>query len=147
VFTKKVVSCQENQYKNLFKVLGLKLIRLYPLYIVVLIIYWGVSPSLHVGPVWYVYQEEAQVCSTAWWRVLLLIDNWFSQGCYPVLWFVQLEVQYTLTITFLFFIVYFKKPKFGFALLGIFLLSTFVLLFIFSAEMLVSVKIAIDPYT
>ena len=32
-----------------------KLLRLYPVYIVCLVIFWGIVPSLHSGPVWAVY--------------------------------------------------------------------------------------------
>ena len=68
---------------------GKRIGRLYPLYLAVLLIYWCITPSLHMGPVWYKYQEEVAVCNHSWWRVLLLIDNWFENSCYPSLWFVQ----------------------------------------------------------
>ena len=66
-----------------------KFTRLYPIYIAVFIIYWLVTPGLHAGPVWFVYEDEAAICNTHWWKVLLLIDNWFPNSCYPALWFVQ----------------------------------------------------------
>jgi peptidoglycan/LPS O-acetylase OafA/YrhL len=59
LFTKKILSCEDKdqRYIHLFKALGSKLVRLYPLYIVVFLIYWLVTPCLHAGPIWYVYQE------------------------------------------------------------------------------------------
>jgi peptidoglycan/LPS O-acetylase OafA/YrhL len=59
LFTKKILSFEDKdtQIIHLFKSVGRKFVRLYPLYIVVLVIYWVVSPALHVGPIWYVYQQ------------------------------------------------------------------------------------------
>ena len=66
-----------------------KFVRLYPIYFAILIIYWVISPSLHEGPVWYVYENQAAVCNSRWWAAMLLIDNWFTAHCYPGGWFVQ----------------------------------------------------------
>lgn len=78
LFTKKVLSFEDDHHKRLLKAVGWKLLRLYPLYIVVLAIYWGITPGLHAGPVWFVYQEEADICNASWWKVFLMIDNWFQ---------------------------------------------------------------------
>lgn len=57
LFTRKILAFEDNHIVNIFKSVGWKLLRLYPLYIVVLVIYWGISPALHAGPIWYIYQE------------------------------------------------------------------------------------------
>ena len=59
-----------------------------PLYWGFILIYWQISPALHAGPVWYEYQEQAAICSSAWWRVLFFIDNWFENGCYNFAWYI-----------------------------------------------------------
>jgi peptidoglycan/LPS O-acetylase OafA/YrhL len=120
-----------------------KLVRLYPLYAVTVAIYWGVSPALHAGPVWYVYQQEAQFCRRGWWRVLLLIDNFFSESCYPALWFVQVEMQCTVFVVLMFFSLYFSRPKLSYFLLAVYLAADYVLLFVLSAEMPVSTVIMV----
>ena len=89
IFTQKLLAIEGDYFPAIFKNLGSRVARLYPLYFMVLLIYWCITPSLHMGPVWYKYQEEVAVCNHSWWRVLLLIDNWFENSCYPSLWFVQ----------------------------------------------------------
>jgi len=73
----------------LVKQLGKKILRLYPIYIVCLIIFWAVVPSIHAGPVWIIYEEEIERCETVWWRNVLMIDNFFSSGCFNFSWWVQ----------------------------------------------------------
>lgn len=80
---------QPKKKRDVVIAVGRKYLRLYPLYLAVLVIYWLVSPGLHAGPVWFAYEDEAAICDGSWWRVLLMIDNWFERGCYPGLWFVQ----------------------------------------------------------
>jgi peptidoglycan/LPS O-acetylase OafA/YrhL len=147
LFTRKVAEVEDKPFHHLFKALGWKVLRLYPLYLAAVAIYWGVTPGLHAGPVWYVYQEGVQICQWAWWRVLLMIDNWFQEGCYSLLWFVQAEVQFALTVSLLFFPFYFKWGKIGLGLLICYLITTFVFLFVFSPEMLISLDVALNPLT
>ena len=73
LFASKVI-----QHQNLMQAIVDKVARLYPLYLATLLIYWLVSPGLHAGPVWFVYEEQVAVCDGSWWKVLLMIDNWFS---------------------------------------------------------------------
>lgn len=40
---------------SIFGAVGKRLLRLYPLYIAVILIYGFVTPSLHAGPLWNVY--------------------------------------------------------------------------------------------
>lgn len=55
LFTRKILTIQDNKLPNILKAIGWKLLRLYPLYIAAFIIYWGISPALHAGPIWYIY--------------------------------------------------------------------------------------------
>lgn len=56
IFAKKgfqIIEVEKRPITPLFQMLGRKMRRLYPLYLLIVIIYWLVSPSLHAGPVWY----------------------------------------------------------------------------------------------
>lgn len=76
-----------------------------------------------------------------------MIDNWFAEGCYPVLWFVQVQMQYVLFCSFMFYVVYLSNKRIGSYLFAVYFVTALVLLFVFESQMLVSVEIAIDPYT
>ena len=65
LFASKVI-----QHQNLMQAIVDKVARLYPLYLATLLIYWLVSPGLHAGPVWFVYEEQVAVCDGSWWKVL-----------------------------------------------------------------------------
>ena len=87
------------------------------------------------------------MCSHAWWRVILLIDNWYSDSCYSALWFVQAEIQYSLVISLL-FLVYFSSRKAAYYLLGFVYIGCYVgLVSVLSADMPVSFNVALQKYT
>lgn len=69
--------------------LGRKLYRLYPVYIAIFLIFSTITPSLHSGPVWYVFQDQAAVCRSDWWKSLLLIGNWWEKQCFAGGWFIE----------------------------------------------------------
>jgi peptidoglycan/LPS O-acetylase OafA/YrhL len=47
LYTRKIMQLPNGEYSGLFKAFAWKICRLYPLYIVALVIYWGISPALH----------------------------------------------------------------------------------------------------
>lgn len=107
VFTE--VEFAANKSMFLLAKFGRKLLRLYPIYIVCLVIFWVIVPSLHSGPVWMVYKDEVTNCNSVWWRNVLMIDNFFSEGCFNFSWWVQVEVQYTLLALVTFAILFINK--------------------------------------
>jgi peptidoglycan/LPS O-acetylase OafA/YrhL len=91
IFSKKAFAYAvtvDNFHSNILKLFKSKFVRIYPLYIAAILIFWTITPTIHAGPIWYVYQTETAVCNSAWWRVFMLIDNWFVNGCYDWAWFV-----------------------------------------------------------
>ena len=72
-----LIEVETRTKQAIFRLISGKVIRWVPLYWAIVIIYWQISPSLHAGPIWYEYEEQAAVCNSAWWRVLFFIDNWF----------------------------------------------------------------------
>ena len=75
-----------------------------------------------------------------------MIDNWFSNGCYEGLWFVQVEIQYTLLIG-TFFLIYFNNKKIAYSYLGVLIFTSWVLLFVLSGDLITTVDIAVNSYT
>ena len=98
--------------KPLLMHLGKKMLRLYPLYLGIVLIYWQVSPTLHGGPVWYHYMDDAERCGWTWWRALLLIDNWWEEGCYDFAWYVPAEAQLAL-LTLGILMLFQRNTRFG----------------------------------
>lgn len=137
---------KEEKEHELLKALGRKVLRLYPLYFLAIIIYWFVTPALHAGPLWVVYEQQVDQCQSAWWRALLLIDNWFPNGCYNFAWFVQVEIQLVLLMSLIFF-VYVKKRTAGIILLNVVFNLAIVLMFVFSSEMPSSVESMLSEKT
>jgi len=119
---------------SILKAVGIKILKLYPLYLVVIFIYWFVTPSLHAGPLWSTYIDQVDQCYSSWWRLFLLIDNWFSDGCFNFGWYVQVEIQFTILLALIFFI-YAKKRLAANILLISFTITSFVLLFALSSSL------------
>jgi peptidoglycan/LPS O-acetylase OafA/YrhL len=99
-----------------------------------IIIFWQISPTLHSGPIWYEYQDETAQCNTSWWRVFLLIDNWFEDGCYSFSWFIPAEIQLTL-LNVLILLAFARKKKIGLVALGLTLLASWVLVLTISSPL------------
>lgn len=137
---------EENKYVNLIKTIAKRFARLFPLYLAVFVIYWLVTPGLHAGPVWFVYQEEAAVCNSHWWKVILLIDNWFPNSCYPALWFVQVEYQLTF-LAASFYILYFINKKASIGYLILLLITSGILMFVLSGDLITTVDAAVNSYS
>lgn len=122
------------------------MLRLYPLYIAAILIYWTITPSLHGGPVWYVYQREASQCNQSLWKAFLLVDNWFSGSCYDFAWFVPTEIQLVLINVFI-FSCYYRSKRIGLIILGVILIVFWVLLLTISSPLPSSIDTTLDPNT
>jgi hypothetical protein len=72
------------------------------------------------------------------------VDNWFGGGCFSFSWFVQLEIQYAVTLT-LIFVLYTHKRVAAHIILTVLLVNAFVLLFVLSSSLPSSVETAISP--
>ena len=117
---------------GIFSLLWGKVKRWLPVYWAFIVIYWCISPTLHAGPVWYEYQADATICNSAWWRVLLFIDNWFDKGCYNFAWFIPAEIQLSL-ICVLFLLLYSIHKKLSFVILALSTISSWILTLTLSA--------------
>jgi hypothetical protein len=101
---------------------------------------------MHAGPLWNHYLEQNQQCNTTWWRALILIDNWWTNGCFSFSWYVQVEIQLVLTVC-IFFTIYFRKRVFAMAFLYIILLVSFILMFVLSSALPTNLGLMTSPET
>lgn len=145
VLARKLINLDEvedsNKTLNIMAVALRKLIRLYPLYIAVLLIYWLITPSIHAGPLWNVYMEQIGQCNSSWWRAFLMIDNWFTGGCFSYSWYVQLEFQFILVAAAI-FAVYSYKRVVAEGILYLLLILNLIFLFVFGGKLPTSVETA-----
>lgn len=119
------------------------MLKLYPLYLVVMLVYWFISPSLHAGPLWNAYTNQVEECSSYWWRYLLMIDNWFADGCFNYSWYVQVEFQFALLLSFI-FVIYAKNRPAALIVLYLLLIATFILVFAIGGKFPISVQTVIS---
>jgi len=150
LFAKKAFTFESIKEGAQQRLLGLtlrKIKKLYPLYLCAIIIYWTISPSLHSGPVWHIYEQEAMQCNVSWWKALLLIDNWFAgDSCYEFSWFISTEIQLVF-VTVVFFLVYYRNKKAGLVLLAALIVTFFVLLLTISSPLPSSLETTLDRST
>ena len=119
------------------------MVKLYPLYLVVMFVYWFITPALHAGPLWNVYNDEVEQCYSSWWRSLLMIDNWFADGCFNYSWYIQVEFQFALLLS-LIFLLYSKNRPAALGLIYLLLVGTLILVFAIGGKLPVSVPTAIS---
>lgn len=75
-----------------------------------------------------------------------MIDNWFSESCYPMLWFVQVEVQCVI-FTSIFFMIFFTHRVASYLYLGLAMIASTFLIFFFSADLPVKLEIVLSEYS
>lgn len=111
LFSSSALKLEDRNLASHLLLLLKKIARLYPLYLLSLLYFWIINPAINIGPVWHIYQQEADLCSTNWWRSLLLIDNLFQDNnCFKGSWFVQAEIQFTIISSIICYL-YKKKPS------------------------------------
>ena len=114
-------------------------IRIMPLYIMVLLIYWKLSVLAGSGPLWASNVDLVNsTCDGTWWQHLLLIDNWGvaafnSPYCFDWGWYLACDFQLFLVTPF-FLWLYVKNQKMGklaiIAFLTVLIAVTFVVTFV-----------------
>uniref|UniRef100_A0A914VJY9 Nose resistant-to-fluoxetine protein N-terminal domain-containing protein n=1 Tax=Plectus sambesii TaxID=2011161 RepID=A0A914VJY9_9BILA len=95
---------------------GHRLVRLIPLYALVLAVQYSWYNELGDGPLWnkWIFGSRCEVDD--WWRHLFMISNYFATECMPWMWFLALDWQFYL-ISPLFLILLNKWPKVGVAVI------------------------------
>ena len=122
--------------KASFKVFGEiyfhRIYRIWPSYVLCILIFYKVSVYLWIGPAWSFFNSMVNMCDGKWWTNLLYIDNLFgrdtSHYCFGWGWYLSNDFQMFLVSPFVLFL-YTRNKKIGLAslwsLLGISFLISF----------------------
>lgn len=85
---------------NAFYVIALRLLRLLPLYIMVLLVYWQLQEWMIIpGPLSMSIKSPDDVCNKNWWTNLLFINNFYphdgnlSDECLGWSWYLAVDMQ------------------------------------------------------
>lgn len=100
-----------------------RMLRLIPLYLVVLMIDWHLADQASTGPFWD-YGDQATservLCQNSWWYNLLFINNFLpiKQQCMAWTWYLANDTQFFLLASLFLYITKFYSRK-----VGLFLIS------------------------
>ena len=111
-------------FKNYFKIVFHRWIRLWPAYCVAILFFWKITVHLGDGPLWADYVEQAQLCSQSW-KNLLLMNNFLTNGagCFSWGWYLACDFQIFLVLPFLCW-AYIRNKNLGIsAILSLLLIS------------------------
>jgi len=112
--------------KIYFGLLSHRWMRIWPTYIICILIYYKIMPHLGEGPIWFNYTNMLKTCDDGnVWKNVFFVDNLFPHGemgikyCYGWAWYLSNDMQFFLITPFLLFL-FIKRPKYGvFAVLGL----------------------------
>lgn len=100
-------------FGDFMKYLAHRILRLWPVYIVTVLIYWQLIPFTGQAPMWDNFTDITSACSSNIWANILLVNNLAigsdTQGCFEWGWVVASEVQFCIVGLILLFL--YKKNK------------------------------------
>eukprot|EP00808_Paulinella_micropora_P004909 g49359.t1 len=104
-----------------------RIVRILPLYMFCLVLWWQIGVLLGSGPFWYRWESFIHKCNLYWWTHVLFINNLYplhateTDGCYEVSWYLAVDMQLYVIAPF-FVLLYVRSRTWGsaFALLTLF---------------------------
>lgn len=113
-----------------------RFVRIWPTYLVAILIFWKIAPLLGNGPIWNTYSIFAGKCDNlgALWN-LLFIDNFMDHGasgmdyCFGWGWYLAVDFQLFLIAPFI-MMIYTKNKKAGVAVTIVLLFASVLTAFI-----------------
>lgn len=99
-----------------------RIMRLVPLYLVVLMVDWTLADQASSGPFWDYGDQvtsERVLCENSWWYNILFINNFLpiSKQCMAWTWYLANDVQFFLVASIILFIINSINRRAGFFLL------------------------------
>ncbi|XP_025190645.1 nose resistant to fluoxetine protein 6-like [Melanaphis sacchari] len=98
-----------------------RIIRIYPMYITVIVIFAFILPYMGDGPLWkLIVYPEAEFCRKNWWTNLLFINNYVhsNEMCMVHAWYLACDIHFFIVGIFLTYIVW-RWNKAGVVIYGI----------------------------
>lgn len=68
-------------------------LRLAPVFLMCMFLYWKVMPAAGAGPLYYQYKEATIYCEDGWWKDLLFFGNFSKNMCMVWGWYIQIDMQ------------------------------------------------------
>lgn len=112
-----------------------RVLRIWPCYIITMLIYYTVFMHLGSGPRWSQNEPIVEMCSDMW-RSMLFVDNFVNNGdtqCLPWGWYLQVDFQVFLVCLFLLLLYSYNKKASLFAGLAL-IVSSMVFNIIFTQQ-------------
>ena len=100
-----------------------RILRLWPMYITAILIYWGVMVMFGDGPIFYKYYSSGpNTCSQYWWSHLLFVSNIYPftaeiDKCVAWSWYISNDFQFFL-LQPMFVYLFFHWRKLGLFVFG-----------------------------
>ena len=94
-----------------------RVMRIYPMYLITVLIFCFVFPLAGQGPGFHNYYKEVENnCGNNWWKNILFINNFtrYGEECLPHTWYVANEMQFFF-LTPIFVLLYYKSRMLGYA--------------------------------
>lgn len=125
-----------NFTKFYFGALLHRFIRIWPTYMIAILIYWKIAPLLGSGPIWINYQLLTNACKNGGilWNMFFL-DNFDDHGpsgmdyCFGWGWYLAVDFQLFLITPFI-LLAYLKNKKLGLALSFMIFIASIITAFI-----------------
>ena len=112
---------ERNQGKFTFILFYLhRLLRLSPVYYLVLVLHFKLLPYIGSGPFWH-FKDEVNNCEKYWWTSILYISNFypasFTDICYNLSWYADVIMQFFM-ISPIFLLLLYHFWEIGFAIIA-----------------------------
>lgn len=123
-------------FKFYFGALLHRFIRIWPTYMIAILLYWKISPYISNGPIWLSYKSLADACNGTGilWN-MAFIDNFEDHGpsgmnyCFGWGWYLAVDFQLFIITPFIIF-VYLKSKKAGWILTFLLFLASIICAFV-----------------
>lgn len=76
-----------------------RLMRILPLYICCLLLWWKIAIMMGSGPIWYHWEDYISQCNESWWTNLLFVNNLIpymntdTGECIYISWYLAIDMQ------------------------------------------------------
>lgn len=109
-----------------------RFLRLVPLYMLTMLIYWFLMSIAGTGPIFFMYKEEGtKYCSKVWWTHILFINNFYEidpkiNDCMGWTWYLANDFQFFLLVPLLAWLLFHKRGL-GLIFIGTYQIACFII--------------------
>ena len=101
-----------------------RIVRIWPVYIFLIMLYWKISVYFGSGPIWGTYVNMANGCDRDWWKSMLFIESWFANAnCASWGWYLSCDMQMFLISPIIIWL-YLKRKSAGLTCISVLLFGS-----------------------